>query len=207
MIRFEGRRSGRSAGSGGSFTALTSRADALFDLMDAVLCADGPVRSMAGLSLVVSIAGARVVLRRSGRRPYRRRAVTYHRRAVVCRRPGHPDRGRRRLRRTAAGVAAAGPAGAGAGPDALRPGAAPRDAAQDPAPARRTQARHGGEFVFGDPTNCGDPGVATRTDTRLYGATTARAWPRSSASSTARPTGPDDTTVTGSYPQPGRPGR
>ncbi|MFB9835829.1 NF041680 family putative transposase [Actinoallomurus acaciae] len=34
------------------YRCLTARADALFELTDAVLCADGPVRSLAGLSLV-----------------------------------------------------------------------------------------------------------------------------------------------------------
>jgi DDE superfamily endonuclease len=34
------------------YGCLTSRADALFELTDAVLCADGPVRSLAELSLV-----------------------------------------------------------------------------------------------------------------------------------------------------------
>ncbi|WP_203708903.1 NF041680 family putative transposase [Asanoa iriomotensis] len=38
--------------------------------------------------------------------------------------------------------------------------------------------RHGGEFVFGDPTSWGDPDTATVTDTRLYGTATARAWHR-----------------------------
>jgi hypothetical protein len=34
------------------YGCLTRRADALFELADAVLCADGPVRTLAGLSLV-----------------------------------------------------------------------------------------------------------------------------------------------------------
>src|SRR5213080_4215127 len=34
------------------YTCLTARADAVFELTDAVLCADGPVRSLAELSLV-----------------------------------------------------------------------------------------------------------------------------------------------------------
>lgn len=34
------------------FFCLTRRADALLELVDAVLCADGPVASLAGLSLV-----------------------------------------------------------------------------------------------------------------------------------------------------------
>ena len=34
------------------YDCLTARADALFDLADAVLCADGPVRSLVELSLV-----------------------------------------------------------------------------------------------------------------------------------------------------------
>ena len=34
------------------YGCLTARADAAFDLVDAVLCADGPVRSLAELSLV-----------------------------------------------------------------------------------------------------------------------------------------------------------
>lgn len=39
-------------------------------------------------------------------------------------------------------------------------------------------ARHGGEFVFGDPATWGAEHVETRTDTRLYGSATARAWDR-----------------------------
>ena len=34
------------------YGCLTARADALFELADAVLCADGPVRSLVELSLV-----------------------------------------------------------------------------------------------------------------------------------------------------------
>ena len=34
------------------YTCLTARSDAVFELTDAVLCADGPVRSLAELSLV-----------------------------------------------------------------------------------------------------------------------------------------------------------
>lgn len=34
------------------YACLTARADAMFELADAVLCADGPVRSLAELSLV-----------------------------------------------------------------------------------------------------------------------------------------------------------
>lgn len=34
------------------YSCLTSRSDALFELVDAVLCGDGPVRSLAELSLV-----------------------------------------------------------------------------------------------------------------------------------------------------------
>jgi hypothetical protein len=37
---------------GESYRCLTARADELFELADAVLCADGPVRVLAGLSLV-----------------------------------------------------------------------------------------------------------------------------------------------------------
>ncbi|WP_313950101.1 transposase, partial [Frankia casuarinae] len=33
------------------YDCLTRRADALFELTDAVLCADGPVRDLVGLSL------------------------------------------------------------------------------------------------------------------------------------------------------------
>ncbi|GAA2604306.1 hypothetical protein GCM10010399_39050 [Dactylosporangium fulvum] len=36
--------------------------------------------------------------------------------------------------------------------------------------------RHGGEFIFADPTSWGAPDVATVTETRLYGAAIARAW-------------------------------
>ncbi len=35
-----------------SYDCLTARAHALFDLTDAVLCADGPIRSLVELSLV-----------------------------------------------------------------------------------------------------------------------------------------------------------
>lgn len=38
--------------------------------------------------------------------------------------------------------------------------------------------RHGGEFIFGDPASWGEPDAATTTDTRLYGAATARSWNR-----------------------------
>jgi hypothetical protein len=38
-------------GSGGFHACLTARADELSELADAVLCADGPVRTLAGLSL------------------------------------------------------------------------------------------------------------------------------------------------------------
>jgi DDE superfamily endonuclease len=38
--------------------------------------------------------------------------------------------------------------------------------------------RHGGEFIFGDPTSWGEPDAATSTDTRLYGTATARGWNR-----------------------------
>jgi hypothetical protein len=34
------------------YASLTARADALFELTDAVLCADGPVRSLVELSLL-----------------------------------------------------------------------------------------------------------------------------------------------------------
>lgn len=36
--------------------------------------------------------------------------------------------------------------------------------------------KHGGEFVFGDPTTWGTEQAVTTTDTRLYGTTTAQAW-------------------------------
>lgn len=38
--------------------------------------------------------------------------------------------------------------------------------------------KHGGEFVFGDPTTWGIEQVVTTTDTRLYGKATAQAWDR-----------------------------
>src|SRR4051812_23657250 len=47
-----------------------------------------------------------------------------------------------------------------------------------PRPHGGRKPRHGGEFIFGDPASWGDPDVATRTDTRLYGAATAQAWDR-----------------------------
>ncbi|MEV2226653.1 NF041680 family putative transposase [Nocardia vinacea] len=43
---------------------------------------------------------------------------------------------------------------------------------------RGRPARHGDEFVFGDPATWGEPAVATTTDTRLYGPATARSWNR-----------------------------
>ncbi|MEG8184704.1 transposase, partial [Nocardia terpenica] len=39
-------------------------------------------------------------------------------------------------------------------------------------------ARHGGQFVFKDPATWGEHDIETRTDTRLYGMTTALAWNR-----------------------------
>jgi hypothetical protein len=38
--------------------------------------------------------------------------------------------------------------------------------------------RHGGEFIFGDPTSWGEPDATTVTETRLYGTATAQAWDR-----------------------------
>lgn len=38
--------------------------------------------------------------------------------------------------------------------------------------------KHGGEFVFGDPTTWGTEQAVTTTDTRLYGKATAQAWDR-----------------------------
>jgi len=49
-----GRRSGAgrlAAFRGELYRCFTARADALFELADAVLCADGPVQTLAGLSL------------------------------------------------------------------------------------------------------------------------------------------------------------
>jgi hypothetical protein len=39
---------------------LTLRADALFELTDAMLCADGPVRSLVELTLVAALDESRV---------------------------------------------------------------------------------------------------------------------------------------------------
>ncbi len=39
-------------------------------------------------------------------------------------------------------------------------------------------ARHGGEFVFGDPATWNTSDTSTVTDTRLYGTATARSWDR-----------------------------
>jgi hypothetical protein len=48
-----GRARGRLAAFRGElYRCLTARGDALFGLVDAVLCSDGPVRVLAGLSLV-----------------------------------------------------------------------------------------------------------------------------------------------------------
>jgi hypothetical protein len=38
--------------------------------------------------------------------------------------------------------------------------------------------RHGGEFVFGDPTTWGEPDHTLTTVTRLYGPAAVRAWDR-----------------------------
>ncbi|MGA4946894.1 NF041680 family putative transposase [Streptomyces cinereoruber] len=52
-----------------------------------------------------------------------------------------------------------------------------------PAPPRQPHtrgrpARHGGEFVFGQPDTWGTPDTETVTDTRLYGTALARSWDR-----------------------------
>src|SRR5438128_5658701 len=47
----EGARARLAAFRGGLYRCFTRRADALFELADAVLCADGPVRTLVGLSL------------------------------------------------------------------------------------------------------------------------------------------------------------
>jgi len=39
-------------------------------------------------------------------------------------------------------------------------------------------AKHGGEFVFGDPATWGEPNVSTTTDDTRYGTATAQAWDR-----------------------------
>lgn len=61
---------------------LTRRADALFELAYAVLCADGPVRSLPALSLVAEPSWAWRVVRRLGRWTGRCPAATH--RADVC---------------------------------------------------------------------------------------------------------------------------
>ncbi|SFB94317.1 hypothetical protein SAMN05216284_1021, partial [Micromonospora sediminimaris] len=57
MISVHDARRGSAVGDLATFRAelhrcLSARADALFELADAVLCADGPVRSLPALSLV-----------------------------------------------------------------------------------------------------------------------------------------------------------
>jgi hypothetical protein len=47
-----------------------------------------------------------------------------------------------------------------------------------PHPHAGRPPRHGGEFIFGDPTSWGQPAVTTRAETRLYGTATAQAWDR-----------------------------
>lgn len=56
---------------------------------------------------------------------------------------------------------------------ALRRAAAARVAGTNGRPPR-----HGGEFIFGDPTSWGTPDVATTAQTRLYGQAVVRAWDR-----------------------------
>lgn len=45
-------------------------------------------------------------------------------------------------------------------------------------PARGRPPKHGGEFLFADPTTWGTEQAVTSTDTRLYGKATAQAWNR-----------------------------
>src|SRR5215469_13770511 len=49
--RPEAARAGLAAFRGELYRCFTARADALFELVDAVLCAEGPVRTLVGLSL------------------------------------------------------------------------------------------------------------------------------------------------------------
>ena len=50
------------------YACLTSRADALFDLCDALLCTDGPVRTLVDLALApeLTLEGGLVDVRGSG---------------------------------------------------------------------------------------------------------------------------------------------
>ena len=257
------------------YSCLTRRADGLFELVDAVLCADGPVRTLVELSLVGehrrghgglydALSAGRVDVARLRRAlasvplpraadgrlvlaadltcwlrpsahtsPQRILCHTYGRGkdqhipvpgwpySVICAletgrsswtapldalrlapgddaatvtagqmrelverlmtagqwKGGDPDRGGRRIRRATSGLPAEGPAGAGAGRDALGPRPATHGPTREPG-VRGRPPRHGGEFVFGDPATWNTPNVQTATATRLYGTAVARAWDR-----------------------------
>ncbi|PSL52503.1 hypothetical protein B0I31_113176 [Saccharothrix carnea] len=104
--------------------------------------------------------------------------TTRRRRPVAAGRSGDPGGARRRLRRAPHLLLVGGSVGAGAGTDAVGPGAAPPDPPRAHNPLGGRFPKHGGEFVFGNPTTWGAEDVPTRTDTRLYGTATAQAWNR-----------------------------
>ena len=101
----------------------------------------------------------------------------HRRRALARRRPGHHGDLRRRLRAGPAGLAAGGPARAGAGAAGHQPGAAAGAAApparpDGPADAARLRAQ------ALDDAACPGPDVHTTTQTSRYGTADARAWHR-----------------------------
>lgn len=153
------------------YACLTSRADALFDLCDALLCTDGPVRTLVDLALAPE-----------------------HRRGHGALYPGI-NRGRidvAPLRHALAGVPL---------PRAcdgrlvlavdvspwIRPDA---DTCSDRVmrkpvpvpwicpPQGGRPPKHGGEFVFGQPETWGEATEVTVTNTDRYGTATVQAWDR-----------------------------
>src|SRR5438105_405037 len=137
---------------------LTARADELFELADAVLCADGPVRDLAGLSLA----------------PGHRRGHGALYDAVSH---GRVDIGR--LRRSLAGLAWL----LADLPVELLGRLRSDRVMWLPAPPRRpgTHGRprkHGRELALSGPAGCPDPQVTTSTVTTRYGTARAAAWDR-----------------------------
>src|SRR5205814_2237326 len=164
------------------YGCLTSRADAVFELTDAVLCADGPVRSLAELSLVGEHRrghGSSYAALADGRIDIERLRTILAGVALPRAADGRlvlavdvtcwlrPDA------HTPAGPMLCQPSGRGKGralPGPPPPGTPPPPPAPPP--------RHGAEFSSGAPGTWGHPPIPTQPDTRLYGTATALAWDR-----------------------------
>ncbi len=123
------------------FACLSARRDELFELADALLCADGPVTSPMDLTLLAEHRRGRCAVRRAQPRPHRRGAAAAGAgRAAPAprgRRPARPGGGREQL--------AAARRGVQRGPPVLphlRPGLGP--APDDPGLAVLVRRRAGG---------------------------------------------------------------